>query len=95
MAERKLLAKYGKMIPIDDTEPRTRLYRILEAIETKIMLGTIRSLLTKGAKSIVWLHDGIYVDKDIHYETTRNIIQWKARDLGFRIDVIRRSRRKV
>ena len=78
-AERKLIARFAHLIPMDITEPRTRLYRIVEALETRVMLLSIRILLIEGAKSIVRLHDGIYIHKDISPETTRNIVRWMER----------------
>lgn len=85
-AERRLLGNFAHLIPMDITEPRTRLYRIVEAFETRVMLCSIRTLLKEGAKSVVWLHDGIFVHKDIPPDTTRNIIRWSALKLGYNID---------
>ena len=57
-AKRNLTEKCGSLIPAGQDKS---IYRLCEAAETKVMLRLMEALLEEGMKSIVWLHDGIYV----------------------------------
>ena len=61
------------------------LYFPCEAIETRIMAGALRKmLLHENASSLVWLHDGMYVNQAVPPEHTIKAIEESAIEIGIR-----------
>ena len=60
-----------------------RLYFPCEAAETAIMAGALKRLMQRNEiKSLVWLHDGMYISKDIPHAETLNAIREAASEVG-------------
>ena len=56
----------------DSIEPRNRLYFACEAVEARLLLRTIYKLMHgHGPRSIILLHDGIYVHNSIDIQIGR------------------------
>ena len=53
------------------------------------MLGALKGLVERGVKSIVWLHDGLYVHKGIEFEEVEQRIQEQAEKLGIKVAIRR------
>ena len=59
------------------------LYFPCEAVETRIMSGALQTMLKhKETRSLVWLHDGMYVNENIPQDFTRKAFQQSAREIG-------------
>ena len=87
LIERRMYALYGHWIDEDSTTGRNRLYKLCEAIETRIMMGTIRQLVSRRVESIVWIHDGVYVHKAMSFEEVEEEFQGQARQLGLVLEI--------
>ena len=49
------------------------------------MLGALQTMLKhEGARSLVWLHHGMYVNESICQDHTREAIQQSAREIGIK-----------
>lgn len=63
--------------------PANLLYFPCEATETRIMAGALQRLLRQeGTRSIVWLHDGMYVNSKFGVNTTKKAIIEAAEEVG-------------
>ena len=61
------------------------LYLPCEAIETRIMSGALQTMLKhEGTRSLVWLHDGMYINESVCQNYTREAIQQSAREIGIK-----------
>ena len=59
------------------------LYFQCEAIETRIMAGAFRKLLlTENPSSLIWLHDGMYINQAVHPDQARKAIRESANEIG-------------
>ncbi len=58
-----------------------------EAVEARIMLGTLEGLLERGITSVVWLHDGFYIHNKVQFEEVEQRMQEQAGNVGVRIAV--------
>jgi hypothetical protein len=56
-----------------------------EAAETKMMAGAMRRLLTENTvQSIIWLHDGMYLNKEVPTDKATKAINAAAAECGIR-----------
>ena len=65
-------------------EERNQMYFACAAAETKIMLTLIKEILIKHRpRSLVWLHDGIYIHNDVPKNSAQGLFFWAALQCGF------------
>jgi hypothetical protein len=63
--------------------PTNKLYFACEAAETMIMAGTLRRILEQNTvKSVVWLHDGMYIHNGVPREGVAGAFAEAAKEAG-------------
>ena len=61
------------------------LYYRCEAVETAVMATALAKLLTKhDTASLIWLHDGMYVNQEVDHATIEGALQEAATENGIR-----------
>ena len=69
----------------DKINKTNMLYFPCEAAETKIMAGAMKRILSENQlKSIIWLHDGMYINKEVPTEKAAQAIADAAEECGIR-----------
>lgn len=90
-----MMRNFGKWICGDhgkyDKEGRWRLYRLCEAVEARLMMGTIVALVERGCQSVLLLKDGIYVHKEVNYEEVARRMEQQARLMGIDVEFRKRD----
>jgi len=87
IVEMRMYQRFGTWIARDHNNLIARLYRLCEAVEARIMLGTLEGLLERGITSVVWLHDGLYIHNKVHFDEVEQRIQEQAGKLGAQVIV--------